>query len=122
MANQKKLVLVCTHGPEDPERATIPFALATAAQAAGVEAVIGFQGNGGWLMKKGVAEHVFGPGFPPLKQLIEMYVQGGGRLLVCSPCMKARNLIAEDLIEGVEVVAGATFVKEFLEATNVAIY
>jgi predicted peroxiredoxin len=28
-----KIVLMCTHGPEDPERATIPFVIATAAQA-----------------------------------------------------------------------------------------
>ena len=122
MAEKKKIVLICTHGPEDPERATIPFALATAAQAADVEAVIGFQANGGWLLKKGIAEHVFAPGFPPLRQLIDLYIQGGGRLLVCNPCIQGRKILPEELIEGVQVVAGATFVKEFSEATSVAVY
>jgi predicted peroxiredoxin len=32
----EKLILMCTHGPEDPERATIPFVMATAAQASDV--------------------------------------------------------------------------------------
>jgi predicted peroxiredoxin len=122
MAEDKKLVLMCTHGPEDPERATIPFALASAAIASGVVVVIGVQANGGLLLKKGIAEHVFAGGFPPLKQLIDLYVQAGGRLLLCAPCMQARKIAKEDLIEGVEIVSGATFVKEFIEATNVAVY
>ncbi len=122
MADGKKIVFMCTHGPEDPERATIPFALATAAQASGMEAVIGFQANGGLLLKKGIADHVFAPGFPPLKQLIDLYVQGGGRLLLCAPCVKARQIGAEDLLPGVEVVSGATFVKEFGEASSIAVY
>jgi len=29
----ERLVIMCTYGPEDPERATIPFVMATAAQA-----------------------------------------------------------------------------------------
>jgi predicted peroxiredoxin len=36
----QKLAIVCTHGPEDPERATIPFVLATAAQASDLESLI----------------------------------------------------------------------------------
>ncbi|NMC79602.1 MAG: sulfur reduction protein DsrE, partial [Chloroflexi bacterium] len=36
----EKLAIVCTHGPEDPERATIPFVLATAAQASDVDVIM----------------------------------------------------------------------------------
>jgi len=39
----RKLVFMVTHGPEDPERATIPFAMAVGAQAAGIEVVMGFR-------------------------------------------------------------------------------
>jgi predicted peroxiredoxin len=35
-----KLVIVATHGPDDPERATIPFAMAVAAQASGIEVLM----------------------------------------------------------------------------------
>lgn len=42
----EKLILMATHGPEDPERATIPFVTATAAQASEVDVLIGFQSNG----------------------------------------------------------------------------
>ena len=31
-SNADKVVIIATHGPEDPERATLPFVMATAAQ------------------------------------------------------------------------------------------
>lgn len=118
-----KLVIVCTHGPEDPERATIPFVVATAAQASDVEALLGFQGNGVMLVRKGCAEHVFAAGFPPLKELMDAYVEAGGKLYVCGPCVNARKLNPEvDFVEGAQVVNAATFVKAFTEATNVLVY
>lgn len=120
MAN--KLVIMVTHGPEEPERATIPFVLAAAAQASGVEALLGFQANGVYLLLKGIAERVTFPGFAPLKELLDAYRDGGGQLFACGPCLQARKITAEDYIEGVTVVNAATFVKEFVEAKNVVVY
>lgn len=118
-----KLILMCTHGPEDPERATIPFVMATAAQASDVEVVLGFQANGVMLIRKGCAEHVFAAGFPPLKELLDIYVENGGKLLVCGPCVKSRQINPEEeFIAGATVVNAATFVKECTEATNVLVY
>jgi predicted peroxiredoxin len=53
-----KIVLVVTHGPESPELATIPFVIATAAQASDVEVVMVFQAEGMWLLRKGMAKTV----------------------------------------------------------------
>lgn len=33
MAENEKLVIICTYGGENPEKATLPFVMATAAQA-----------------------------------------------------------------------------------------
>lgn len=119
----EKLAIVCTYGAEDPERATIPFVLATAAQASDVEVIMGFQVNGVMLVKKGCAEHVFASGFPPLKELIDAYVEAGGELYVCGPCVNSRKLDpAVDFITGARVVNAATFVKIFTEVTNVLNY
>jgi predicted peroxiredoxin len=118
-----KLILMCTHGPEDPERATIPFVMATAAQASDVEVLLGFQANGVMLIRKGCAEHVFAAGFPPMKELLDIYVENGGKLFVCGPCVKSRQINPEEeFIPGATVVNAATFVKECTEATNVLVY
>jgi len=82
MAEEKeKIVLIATHGGEDPERAVFPFMLATAGQSMDVEAVVVLQGNGAYLAKKGYADDIAFPGLTPLKTLIESYVANGGKIL-----------------------------------------
>ena len=56
--------------------------------------------------------------FPPVKELMDQYMEAGGKLMVCNPCMKKRGLEAADLIEGVIVVNAPTIVKEMGEAKN----
>ena len=58
MPDHEKLVIMVTHGPEEPELATIPFVMAGAAVASDVDVVMGFQGDGCRLVQKGVAETV----------------------------------------------------------------
>jgi predicted peroxiredoxin len=122
MAAQEKLVIMVTHGPDDPELATIPFAMAGAAVASDVDVVMGFQGEGCLLVKKGVAETVTAPEFAPLGQLLDAVREFGGQLLVCSPCVKSRGLTQDDLVAGAEVVAAARFVAEITSATNSLVY
>jgi len=120
--NRKKLVLMVTNGPEDPELATIPFVMATAAQASDVDVLIGFQGNGVMLMAKGMADHVVASGFPPLSDLLKIYSEGGGKLYVCGPCVGSRKITKEDMVEGATIVGAATFIAECVSATNVLVY
>jgi predicted peroxiredoxin len=63
MAEHEKLVIVATHGPEDPERATIPFVMACAALASDVAVVMGFQADGVRLVHQGEAETIQAPEF-----------------------------------------------------------
>ncbi|HEX2755222.1 MAG TPA: DsrE family protein [Candidatus Limnocylindrales bacterium] len=121
MADQEKLVIVATHGPDDPERATIPFVMACAALASDVAVVMGFQADGVRLVQQGEAEKVQAPEFPPLAKLLDDFRELGGTLLVCSPCVKSRG-ISESLVPGAEIVAAARFVAEVTSATNALVY
>lgn len=111
-----------TIGPENPEMSTIPFVMATTAQAADVEAVMGFQGNGSMLMIKGMADHVSAQGFPGLGELITMYTEAGKKMYVCGTCVGARQIKGEELIEGATVAGAATFISESLSATQSLTY
>jgi predicted peroxiredoxin len=119
----EKLAIICTHGAESPELATIPFVLATAAQASDVEVIMGFQANGMMLVQKNCIEHIFAAGFPPLKELVDAYIEAGGILYLCGPCVNSRKLDpVNDFVQGTKVVNAATFVKLFTEVTNVLNY
>jgi predicted peroxiredoxin len=119
---QKKLVLMVTNGTENAELATIPFVMATTAQASDVDVLMGFQGNGVMLALKGMSDHVAAAGFPPLKDLMKIYIEGGGKLYVCGPCVGSRRIAKEDMVEGATVVGAATFIAECMSATNVLVY
>ena len=122
MAEHEKLVIMVTHGAADPELATIPFAMAGAAVASDVDVVLGFQGDGCELVKKGVAQTVHAAEFAPLGDLMDTITELGGQLLVCSPCIKKRGWSEDDLVEGAEVCAAGRFVAEIASATNSLVY
>jgi predicted peroxiredoxin len=118
----EKILLVATHGPEDPERTTFPFVVANAAQVMDVKAVIALQGTAVLLAQREVADHVFACGLPPLKELMDGFFEQGGELLVCAPCLKERQMAGDLLIEGAQIVAAARVVQEALEAKAVFNY
>jgi predicted peroxiredoxin len=122
MEIKEKLVIISTMGNEHPEKATIPFVMATAAQATDVEVVVIMQSNAVVLAKIGEAEKVVATGFMPVKQLIETYIDMGGKLLLCSPCLKERNITKEDLINGSEIIAAGTVISEVMSAKSVLTY
>jgi predicted peroxiredoxin len=120
--NGDQILIMATHGPEDPERATIPFVMALAALASDMTAIVGFQSNGVLLARKDCARHVFAPGFPPLEELMENYLEAGGLLYVCGPCVQSRQIAQDDLIEQAKIVSAATFVAACAEAKGILVY
>ena len=122
MAAQEKLVIMVTHGPDDAERATLPFVMAGAAVASDVQVVMGFQADGVRLVQEGIAEKVHAPEFEALGKLLDDIRSLGGTFLVCGPCIKTRAIPPESLVQGAEVVNAGRFVAEITSATNALVY
>lgn len=122
MAEAEKIVYIATHAEEDPFKATIPFVMANAAQAMDVEAVVVLQGTSVFLAMKGYAEHVFAPNFPPLKQLMDSFLEAGGKLMVCVPCIKERKIEESDLIAGATLTAAGALTEQILGAKATVVY
>ena len=119
----KKLFILCTHGPEDAERAIIPFVMAAAAQASDVEVVMGFQAEGVKLASKQYAGQISAPNFPAFADLVAAYIEGEGKMLVCGPCVKTYGIDpANDFHAGAVVVGAATFVEEAVNANSSLVY
>jgi predicted peroxiredoxin len=53
---------------------------------------------------------------------METFIDLGGELLLCSPCIKERHIKEEELIAGTKVIAAGTVVEEVLTATSVLTY
>jgi uncharacterized protein involved in oxidation of intracellular sulfur len=121
MENEKIFVIITT-GMDNAEKITLPFVVATAAQTMDVEVSICLQSDAVMLAKKGEAEKVHAKGLMPLKDLVDSYLDSGGKLLLCSPCIKERNVNTSDLLEGSELIAAGTVVDEILSAKSVINY
>lgn len=120
----EKILYICTHAGDDPQKAAFPFVMANATLALDVKATVCLQGNGVYLAQKGYADKLLSiGGFPPIKKLLADFMELGGRLLVCVPCIKERHLDEKtDLIEGAETTAGGVVVTEALESKAVFTY
>jgi uncharacterized protein len=117
-----RVVIIATHGPEDPERATLPFVMGNAALAMDAEAVVVLQATGVLLAKTGTYEHIFASGLPPLQDLLQSFLELGGKLLVCTPCIQDRKIEPSMLVEGAEPIAGARVIQEVTESSAVLNY
>jgi len=121
-AAREKVVIIATHGPEDPGRATLPFVMGNAALVMDSEAVVILQATGVLLAKKGIYEHIFASGLPALGELLKTFLESGGELLVCTPCIQDRKIDPSMLVDGAEPVAGARVIKEVTESVAVLNY
>ena len=120
---QEKILYVCTCDEDQSEKAYMPFVLANAALAMDIHATIVLQGDGVKLAQKGFAGTMPpGGGFPPLKGLLASFFEQGGKLWVCSPCIKERDIPESDLIEASSVTAAGSVNLEALASDAVFVF
>lgn len=118
----EKVVIFATRGGEDTERATLPWVIGNASLAMDAKVVMVLQATGVTLATKGLYDHIFAPGFDPLKKLVDSFLEFGGTILVCIPCIDQRKITADMLIQGATPVKAARVVQEMLDAKVVLSY
>lgn len=120
---EEKILYMSTHGDENLDKASIPFVLANGALAMDIKATVILQANAVVFAKKGFADTVpASGGFPPMKKLMSDFIELGGTIQVCGPCIKDRGITPEDLIDGATVTAAAQVNIAAIEADAVFVY
>ena len=120
---EEKILYIGTCADDNSEKAHMPFVMAVAALTMDVKATIVLQGAGVYLAKKGYVDSMPpGGGFPPLKKLLQDFLELGGQLKVCGPCIKTRHIEESDLVEGTEVTAAGALNIAAMEANAVFTY
>jgi uncharacterized protein involved in oxidation of intracellular sulfur len=122
MENNEKVVYVATHFEDNKEKALLPFVLANAAFAMDSSPVVILQAEAVTAAVKGQAARIVHAPFDSLEKLLNSYTEMGGQLLVCSPCLKARNYSEADLVPNAQVVGAAKIIEEVSTAKTVMTY
>jgi len=112
MSADKKFLFAMTHFENDPDRAAVPLVLACNALASGSEDVILWTtALGVKIAIKGEAEKVKSVSFPPLSELLETFIEAGGKVGVCPPCAKTHGVTEDNKIEGASWMGGAALIE-----------
>jgi uncharacterized protein involved in oxidation of intracellular sulfur len=120
---EKKILYIGTRADDDPEKAAMPFVMACAALAMGIKATVVLQGNAVYLAQKGYAAKMLpGGGFPHMKELLANFMELGGELKICVPCIESRNIEASELIGGSQMTGAGALNVEAIEADAVMAY
>jgi predicted peroxiredoxin len=79
--------VILTSGAEDGgKRATLALSAACTAHAMDLNTIVFLVGDGVHWGYEGRAEGVHAPGFPPLVDLMESFLEAGGQVFLCSAC------------------------------------
>ena len=112
-----------THCRTDGDKATVAFVVANAALGSEKNTMVFLSTDGVWCAVKGEAVKINeGAPFAPLKELIDKFVTGGGKILVCTPCMKKRGITEDRLIAGATPAGGAALVEWLANGSPVVAY
>jgi predicted peroxiredoxin len=119
VVTMSKVLLISTHFDDNLEVATMPWAVGNAALAENKDVTIYLQGLAVREAQRGGTKGLRFPPFPSLETLQKAFIDNGGHVYVCAPCMKAHSVDVDDLIEGAEP-GGAAFLVDLAE--NAAVF
>lgn len=111
--NTRDLVVVMTHGA-DHELSSVAFTVANGGITAGLKVSIFLTSAAVDLVRRHAIDTVHTSPLEPLASLVQDFLERGGTLWACTPCVKARGYAQSDLIEGVEIT-GASQMHELIK-------
>ena len=106
-----RLLVNCTNGKENPERAILPFVVGNVAATADQEAVVLLTIDGVWNATRGYADKVQQEGFQPLAEVMQSFISNGGQVWACGACTNPRGITQDDLVPGAKIVTAANVVE-----------
>ena len=99
------------HCHSNPDQCTVGFVVANAALGSDKKTLVFLSTDGVMAAKQGEAEKIDeGEPFKPLKELIDMFMGAGGRVIACAPCCKKRGIDESNILPGVEIAGGGALV------------
>src|SRR5258706_8923198 len=110
----RNLVVVITHGI-DHELSSVALTIANGGMTAGLKVSIFLTSSGVDIARKRAADTTHVHPLEPLAAMMKDFLQRGGTLWACTPCVKSRGYTQEDLIAGT-VITCASPMHELIHA------
>lgn len=95
---------------QDADGVATPLVLANSALAAGNDVLLWLTMEGVQLAKAGAADEIKPRSFAPVSELLDTYIQGGGRIGVCPPCGKTHGVTDQNMVKNAEWMGAAALI------------
>lgn len=112
-----KFCVTLTYAKDNTDKSTVAFVIANAALGSEKDTMVFLMNEGVRLSQQGYADDIAEEGFAPLKDLMANFAKAGGKIFVCSPCFKRRQLDEAKLVAGATIVGGAKLVEFLSDST-----
>jgi predicted peroxiredoxin len=97
---------------QEGDRVATPLVLANSALANGKDVILWLTMEGVELAKQGAAETVNTKSFAPVSELLDIYIENGGRIGVCPPCAKTHGVTDGNIIGSAELMGAVAMLDE----------
>jgi len=115
---KKKLIILASHGLED-ERSTIAWTIANGGLKNGLDVSIFLVSSAVDMVRKGAVDNIrVNPFDPPLKELIQTFMESGGTVWACPPCSKVRGYSEKDFLDGVIITGSGVMHQAIKEGSS----
>jgi len=93
-----KYLFTITNHADNPDRVETPLVLANNALAAGGDVLLWLTVEGANLGKRGGADGLVPKSFPPVADLLQTFIENGGKVGVGPPCGKTHGVTDDNMI------------------------
>ena len=110
--NSNGYLFTLTAFGKDSDRVATPLVLANSALASGGDVLLWLTMEGVELAKNGSANELESKSFAPVQDLLDTYLEAGGRIGVCPPCGKTHGLTDENKLENAAWMGAVAMLEE----------
>jgi predicted peroxiredoxin len=96
LASRNYVVMLTSGCNDGGKRATLAFAAACAALSLDLDTHVFLIGDGSYWAYEGSSNAVNEPGFPPLSELMDVFIDLGGEIYICATCERVCSVPGED--------------------------
>ncbi len=97
---------------QEGDRVATPLVLANSALANGKDVLLWLTMEGVELAKQGAAETVNTHSFAPVNELLDIYIENGGRIGVCPPCANTHGVTEDNIIASAEMMGAVAMLDQ----------
>jgi predicted peroxiredoxin len=112
-SDARELVVVITHGI-DHELSSAGMIIALGGMTAGLKVSVFLTSSGVDIVRRGAADMTHVKPLEPLASMLRDFMARGGTLWACTPCVKSRGYVQENLLDGV-IITGASVMHEAIK-------